>query len=76
VAVGAISYYLDHVFVGRVVRYTYGILNSIKYDHSDPEHRKRSHKKYLGTTGEFQLDVFSLIVFKVAVFSSWLHARN
>jgi len=76
VAVGAISYYLDHVVVGRIVRYTYGTLDSIKYDHSNPEHRKRAHKRYLGITGEFQLDVFSPFLFKVAILSFSMHAQN
>ena len=69
VAMGAISYYLGHFAVGRVAKYTYGTTSSVGYDHSDPEHRKRSHKRYLGITGEFQLDVFSPVLFKVAVFS-------
>jgi len=76
VAVGTISYYLDQFVVGRVVRYTYGTPTSVEYDHSDPEHRKRSHKRYLGITGEFQLDVFSPILFKVAILSFAMHAQN
>jgi len=68
-AVGAISYYLEHFAVGRLVGYTYGTLNSIEYDPSDSEHRKRSHKKYLGMTGEFQLEIFSPIIHKVVIFT-------
>jgi len=66
VAAGAVSYYLDHFVVGRLVRYTYGTPASIMYDPSDPEHRKRSHKKYLGITGTPRLDIFSPTLFKVA----------
>jgi len=66
VAAGAISYYLDHFVVGRLVRYTYGTPASIPYDPSDPEHRKRAHKKYLGITGIPRLDIFSPTLFKVA----------
>ena len=73
VAVGAISHYLS---VSRVVEYTYGTLSTIEYDHSDPEHRNRSHKKYLGITGEFHLDIFGPILFKVVVFVFRLNARN
>jgi hypothetical protein len=76
VAVGAISYYLDHFVVGRIVRYTYGTEGSIEYNPSDSEHRKRSHKKYLGMTGEIQLDIFTPILFKVAVFALRLRAWN
>jgi len=76
VAVGAISYYLDHFVVGRIVRYTYGTSGSIDYDPSDPEHRRRSHKKYLAITGEVHLDIFSPTLFKVTVFAfrlcSWV----
>jgi len=72
VAVGAVSYYLDHFVVGRIVRYTYGTPGSTTYDPSDPEHRKRAHKKYLGIIGEIQLDIFSPTLFKVAIFASSL----
>jgi len=76
VAVGAISHYLDHFVVGRVVRYTYGIPDSVEYDPSDPEHRKRSHERYLGITGKFQLDIFSPILFKVAALSFAMRTQN
>ena len=76
VAVGAISYYLDHFAASRVMRYTYGTLRSVDYDPSDPEHRKHSHKKYLGMTGEFQLDIFGPIVTKVVVFTFLSHPQN
>ena len=66
VAAGAISYYVDNFVVGRIVRYTYGTPSSIPYDPSDPEHRQRIHKRYLGITGELWLDVFSPSLFKVA----------
>ena len=66
VAVGAISFYLDHFVVSRLVRYTYGTPASIPYDPSDPEHRKRTHKRYMGITGVPQLDIFVPTLFKVA----------
>ena len=65
VAVGAVSYYLDHPVVGRLVKCTYGIPTSIPYNHSDPEHRKRAHQAYLGIIGVAMLDVFRPILFKV-----------
>ena len=76
VAVGAVLYYLDHYAVGQSVRYTYGTLGSIQYDPSNLEHRKRPDKKYLGMTGEFQLDVFSPIVLRVTVSAFGSHAQN
>lgn len=59
VAVGAALYYLDQFVVGRLVRYTYGTIEAVVFDPSDQEHRKRSHKKYLGITGHLQLDTFT-----------------
>ena len=76
VADGAISYYLDQFVVGRLVRYTYGTPASIRYDPSDPEHRMRSHKKYLGMAGGVRLDVFSPTLFKVAVIVFGLRTRS
>jgi len=64
VAVGAISYYLDHFVVGRIVRYTYGTPASTPYESSDPEHHKRAYKKYMGITGVLQLDIFAPSLFK------------
>ena len=66
---GAISYYLDHFVVGRLVRYTYGTLGSIDYNPSDAEHRKRAGQKYLAITGDIVLDIFSPTLFKVPGFS-------
>ena len=65
VAVGAVSYYLDHLVVGRIVRYTYGTPTSVDFDPKDPEHRKRADKMFLGITGQLQLDAFSPTLFKV-----------
>ena len=64
-AAGAISYYLDHFVVGRIIRYTYGTPASTMFDPSDPEHRRRADKMFLGITGQLQLDVFSPTLFKV-----------
>jgi len=64
VAAGAISYYVDRFVVGRLVRYTYGTPSSISFDPSDPEHRKRAQKRYLGITGELWLDIFTPTLFK------------
>ena len=50
-----------------VTEHTYGTAGSIGYDPSNPEHRRRSSRKYLGITGEAQLDIFIPILFKVAV---------
>ena len=75
-AVGAVSHYLDHPVVTRIVRYTYGTPGSIDYDPTDPEHRRRSHKKYLGIMGEIQIDVFSPTLFKVLEFAFGVRDQN
>lgn len=65
-AFGAISHYLDHFVVGRIVRYTYGTRVSVAFNPSDPEHRKRAQKAFLGVTG-LRLDgVLSASLLKVA----------
>jgi len=69
VAVGSVSHYLDRFVVSRFVRYTYGTQGSVEYNPSDEEHLKRSDKKYLSMTGDIQLDIFSPILSKVAVFA-------
>ncbi|KAF5354421.1 hypothetical protein D9758_010726 [Tetrapyrgos nigripes] len=40
---GALSFHLDHFVSVRVSKYTYGTKISVKYDSTDPEHRRRSH---------------------------------
>lgn len=75
VALGAISYYLDHFVVGRFVRSTYGTPVSINYVPWDPEHHRRSHKAYLSITGVIQVETFHPILFKVDVFAFGLRTR-
>lgn len=54
VAVGAISCYLDHFVISRILRYAYGTPGSTKYDPLDPDHHKRSHKVRPGASKEFE----------------------
>jgi hypothetical protein len=56
---------LNHFVTGRLVRYTYGAIAGIEFDNSDPEHRRRWRKKRLSPTGEFLLEAFTPILFKV-----------
>lgn len=64
---GAVSYYLDRFVVGRIVKYTYGVPASVKFDPEDPEHRKRKDKITVGITGRLQLHIFSPVLFKVFI---------
>jgi len=52
VAVGAISYYVDHFVTGRISKFTYGVLCNIHYDSSNPEHAQRLHKSFINAMGE------------------------
>ena len=51
VAVGAVSFYVDHFVTGRVSKFTYGTPCATSYKPSNPEHVKREHKSYLDPTG-------------------------
>lgn len=59
-----------------VTEHTYGTIGSIGYDPSNPEHCRRSNRKYLGITGEAQLDIFIPVLFKVAVSLFWSGPRS
>ena len=51
VAIGAISYYVDHFVTARISKFTYGVPCSARYCSSNPEHVKREHKAYIDATG-------------------------
>ena len=57
VADGAISYYIDHFVQTRVSKLTYGSRVRIRYDRSNPEHRKRPTTT-IGSGGKRIDDVF------------------
>ncbi|KAF9783759.1 hypothetical protein BJ322DRAFT_1109608 [Thelephora terrestris] len=44
VAIGAVSYYVDHFVTGRVSKFTYGVPCETQYNPSDPEHMRRAHR--------------------------------
>ena len=52
VAIGAISYYIDHFVVGRISKFTYGVLCNTIFDSSNPEHVRRSHRSFVNAIGE------------------------
>jgi len=52
VAIGAVSYYVDHFVTGRVTQFTYGVPCNTPYDPSNPEHARRAHKSYINAMGE------------------------
>jgi hypothetical protein len=66
VAVGAVSYYLDHFVTGRISKFTYGAACCITYQPSNPEHVRRGHKSYLDAAGEKTLpDFFQTMLLRV-----------
>jgi len=52
VAVGAVSYYVDHFVTGRISKFTYGAPSRTVYEASNPEHTKRAHKAYIDPMGD------------------------
>jgi hypothetical protein len=51
VAVGAVSYYIDHFVKGRILKFTYGTPRRAPYDPSDPEHIRREHNIQVDVLG-------------------------
>ena len=51
-AIGAVSYYVDHFVTGRLSKFTYGVPCSALYNPSNPEHVRRSHKSYVDGMGD------------------------
>ena len=37
---------------GRVTKFTYGVLDNVLYDPSNPEHVRREHKSFINPMGE------------------------
>ncbi|KAF9649037.1 hypothetical protein BDM02DRAFT_3095383 [Thelephora ganbajun] len=52
VAIGAVSYYVDHFVTGRISKFTYGVPCNILYNSSNPEHARRAHKLFVDAMGE------------------------
>ena len=51
VAVGAVSFYVDHLVTGRISKFTYGVCLATRYKPSNPEHVQREHKSYISLQG-------------------------
>ena len=52
VAVGAVSFYLNHFVTGRISKFTYGTSFHTAYIPSDPDHVSREHKTFVDPAGE------------------------
>ena len=51
VAIGAVSYYVDHFVKGRISKFTYGVLGAIPYNPSNPQHARRIDKLRVDAVG-------------------------
>ena len=56
VAVGAVSFYVDHFVTGRVSKFTYGVPCHIMYQPNNPEHIIRGYKSFLDAAGDRRID--------------------
>ena len=66
VAIGAVSYYIDHFVTARISRFTYGLLSNVLYNSSNPEHVRREHKSFVDAMGDRRLpDSFVTILARV-----------
>ena len=52
VAIGAVSYYVDHFVIARISKFTCGSPCNAVYDPSDPDHIQRLDKSFFDATGE------------------------
>jgi len=52
VAIGAVSYYIDHFVTSRITQFTYGVPCYVTYNPSSPEHVQRSHKTFFDAAGD------------------------
>ena len=52
VAIGALSYYVDHFVTGRISKFTYGVASHVSYKSSNPEHVRREHKSFVDVMGD------------------------
>lgn len=51
VAIGAVSFYVDHFVTGRITQFTYGTAGKTPYQPLNPEHIIREHKSFLDPAG-------------------------
>lgn len=70
VALGALSFYMDHFVSVRMMRFAYGTNCVIEYDPQDSEHVKRRGKAYTRPSGRKVIpNNFKMILAKVRVSS-------
>ena len=66
VAVGAVSFYIDHFVQARITKFAYGTTCSTIYKPSNPEHVKRKNRTFKDELGHTYVpDVFTTMLSKV-----------
>jgi len=71
VAIGAISYCVDRFVIGRISKFTYGVLSNTIFDPSNPEHVRRSHQSIVDAMGDRRIPGrFNIMLARVC------HARS
>jgi len=66
VAIGAVSYYIDHFVTTRIAKFTYGLPSEIVYKPFDPEHVRRAHNTYVDAMGDMRVrNAFSTMLTRV-----------
>ena len=66
VAIGAVSYYIDHFVTTRISKFTYGLLGNTLYDPSNPEHVRRANKSFVNAMGDKRIpDGFEIMLTRV-----------
>ncbi|TFK18829.1 hypothetical protein FA15DRAFT_241935 [Coprinopsis marcescibilis] len=74
---GAIAFYLGRSVTSRISKFAYGIIVSVDYDRSDPEHRRRRAKAYVAVDGQWTLDgLFKVIIPKATRVSETTEFRH
>ena len=51
VAIGAVSYYVDHFVTSRISKFTCGVFANTRYKSSNPEHVRRVNKLFIDPMG-------------------------
>ena len=77
VAVGAVSFYVDHFVAGRISKFTYGVDHWTAYRPYDPEHVQRKRKSEIGPNGKRRVpDCFAKMLSRVGHAQSSLGFPN
>jgi hypothetical protein len=73
VAVGAVSFHVNHFVTGRIAKFTYGAHSHVAYQSFNPEHVNREWKSYIDLAGNKRIpDHFETMLSRVRHLSPFL----